>query len=348
MLYTNIITNTMSTVDLYDVLQVDSDCSKKNIIKAYRELAKKYHPDKCKGKEDLFDLINHAFDILSDDVKRDNYDNLRTMSKKNNKQHYQKKAEFDNFISLQENSELSKTKEQAKIDFMESKKLLDEKSGFNQSQYEDEKKNKLSKENMKELIEDIQLSREQEDIELTQENFFEGKKFNLNKFNAIFEKAKEKESATNKNTSLINKPLEYNSYCNNYTPVDSDSTTPFCESNTNINNELYSAIDFSTPISKINITKEELANLPKSSCKDYKKNVSTKKYKNLLDDIIKNRDNETQELKNMKFNDFNKNINDGHMFLHTLGLSDTLQCDDDAEMQKKYQLLLKDREETTI
>ena len=41
----------MSTVNLYDVLDVESDCSKKDIIRAYRNLVKKFHPDKYKDDD---------------------------------------------------------------------------------------------------------------------------------------------------------------------------------------------------------------------------------------------------------------------------------------------------------
>ena len=40
--------------DYYEILGVSADAEQKEITKAYRALAKKYHPDYNKGKEELF------------------------------------------------------------------------------------------------------------------------------------------------------------------------------------------------------------------------------------------------------------------------------------------------------
>ncbi|GJM59190.1 molecular chaperone DnaJ [uncultured Dubosiella sp.] len=62
--------------DYYEVLGVDKGASQDNIKKAYRKLAMKYHPDvnKDPGAEDKFKEINEAYEVLSDEQKRANYD----------------------------------------------------------------------------------------------------------------------------------------------------------------------------------------------------------------------------------------------------------------------------------
>lgn len=60
--------------DYYKTLNVDKNTTKKEIKKAYRELAKEYHPDHG-GNEERFKEINEAYDVLSDDKKRSEYDN---------------------------------------------------------------------------------------------------------------------------------------------------------------------------------------------------------------------------------------------------------------------------------
>lgn len=66
----------MSKRDYYDVLGVSKTASKEEIRKAYRSLSKKYHPDLNKepGAEEKFKEVTEAFEVLSDETKRANYD----------------------------------------------------------------------------------------------------------------------------------------------------------------------------------------------------------------------------------------------------------------------------------
>jgi len=60
--------------DYYDILGVARNASKDEIKKAYRKLAHKHHPDKAGGNAEKFKEINEAYQILSDDAKRAQYD----------------------------------------------------------------------------------------------------------------------------------------------------------------------------------------------------------------------------------------------------------------------------------
>ena len=60
----------------YDVLGVDRNASQEDIKKAYRNLSKKYHPDKTGGDDSKFKEINEAYDTLGDESKRREYDNI--------------------------------------------------------------------------------------------------------------------------------------------------------------------------------------------------------------------------------------------------------------------------------
>lgn len=64
-------------MDLYHILGVTSNASHEEIKRAYHELAKKYHPDRNKEKEaeDKFKNIAHAYGVLSDPIKREQYNN---------------------------------------------------------------------------------------------------------------------------------------------------------------------------------------------------------------------------------------------------------------------------------
>ncbi|CAN4115886.1 unnamed protein product [Withania somnifera] len=64
------------TIDPYKVLGVDKNASQREIQKAFHKLSLQYHPDKnrSKGAQEKFSEINNAYDILSDEDKRKNYD----------------------------------------------------------------------------------------------------------------------------------------------------------------------------------------------------------------------------------------------------------------------------------
>lgn len=68
-------------IDHYKVLGVKQEASGADIKKAYRRLAKKYHPDSTGGdkhKEAKFKEISRAYDVLGDEGKRAEYDALRS------------------------------------------------------------------------------------------------------------------------------------------------------------------------------------------------------------------------------------------------------------------------------
>lgn len=64
----------MSNKDYYQILGVDKNASKDEIKKAFHKLAHKHHPDKNKGDDSKFKEVNQAYQTLSDDGKRAQYD----------------------------------------------------------------------------------------------------------------------------------------------------------------------------------------------------------------------------------------------------------------------------------
>ena len=60
--------------DYYDVLGVARNATKDDIKKAYRKLAHEFHPDKKGGNEQKFKELNEAYQVLSSDEKRAQYD----------------------------------------------------------------------------------------------------------------------------------------------------------------------------------------------------------------------------------------------------------------------------------
>ncbi len=67
----------MENLSYYEILEVSRDADKTTIKKAYRKMAKKYHPDKNAGDKEAeykFKLVNEAYQCLSDEQQRSIYD----------------------------------------------------------------------------------------------------------------------------------------------------------------------------------------------------------------------------------------------------------------------------------
>src|SRR3982750_440469 len=65
--------------DYYESLGVSRDASDADIKKAFRKLAREYHPDVAKNEkqaEEKFKEINEAYEVLGDPAKRKKYDEL--------------------------------------------------------------------------------------------------------------------------------------------------------------------------------------------------------------------------------------------------------------------------------
>lgn len=82
----------MEYKNYYEVLGVSKDASKEDIRKAYKKLAKKYHPDVNSDNpeaETKFKEINEAYEVLKDPEKRRKYDELQNRAK------FQHGSDFD-------------------------------------------------------------------------------------------------------------------------------------------------------------------------------------------------------------------------------------------------------------
>jgi len=107
---------------LYEVLEVSENASKEVIEKAYKVLAKKYHPDlQTSENKQMADKkmkeINEAYDILRDDLKRKSYD-----------EKLKNEREIERKLNIQETTDNSSqmTEEEQKYRQMQRKKYEEE------------------------------------------------------------------------------------------------------------------------------------------------------------------------------------------------------------------------------
>lgn len=103
----------------YEILNVAPDATKQEIKKQYKKLARIYHPDISKSleAEEIFKEINKAVEILLDDEKRRNYDNLRKVNSEIYKNFsYRKqtspKSNYTFFDLFSKNSEFNEVKKE--------------------------------------------------------------------------------------------------------------------------------------------------------------------------------------------------------------------------------------------
>jgi curved DNA-binding protein len=75
----------MDYKDYYKILGVEPEASDEAIKKAYRKLAKEYHPDTASGDkeraENRFKEVSEAYEVLGDKEKRAKYDEMRSRIK---------------------------------------------------------------------------------------------------------------------------------------------------------------------------------------------------------------------------------------------------------------------------
>ncbi len=86
--------------DYYKILGVSQNASADEIKKAYRKLALLYHPDKNpndKVAEEKFKEIAEAYEVLKDEQKRKEFDNLRSFGQNKTRTNYQSNNTYNDF-----------------------------------------------------------------------------------------------------------------------------------------------------------------------------------------------------------------------------------------------------------
>jgi len=172
----------MSTVNLYDVLDVSHDASLKEIKDAHRKLVLKFHSSKYSGDPEFMDMITNAYNTLSNAKKREEYDQMYLISKNSEKDHFDLKTDATSYFNALDTVAEKPSEEELKFRFEQSNYDMDKKHGYKRTT----KIQKMGISDTDKMIDDLKYLRDQEEIETTHDKIF-AEKFDINKFNEAFD-----------------------------------------------------------------------------------------------------------------------------------------------------------------
>jgi len=332
----------MSTVNLYDVLNVAQDSTTKEIKDAYRGLAKEFHPDKPTGDAEMFELVTHAYNILVKPASRAEYDEIYALSKQVETSHFDLKTKAKDYYTALDNDVTKKkrSKDEQKIDFEKAFEDMDRKHGYTRDK---DVADKITEKDTTKRLRDLELAREQDYIEDMHDNLFDGGIFSLDKFNAAFD-------AMHKGpTELIphsGTPMAYNLGLGadvNFSSLDNYEDL-YAEDDT-LGNSLYGSIKLD-PGKKKKLTKEDINKISAAEYTKGHKSGRDKDYIKTLDEKLREREMETKKLDDRTMEDFDPNANcGGYGIFDQLGIKNlnTISWDDDGDIKTRYKRLLEMR-----
>jgi len=325
----------MSTVNLYDVLNISQDSSIREIKNAYNILVKEFHPDKPGGNIEMFELITHAYNVLINPASKIEYDEIyNNLSEQIEKTHHDLKLKSKNYYELQDIEKKKKNKDEKSNEFKKIFESMDRKHKYNRDKELDDK---IPEKNTVKRLRDLQLAREQDDIENTHENIFENGRFDPNIFNAAF-------SEMNKDhTELIphqGNPEAWNPLVvldTNFSTIDNYENL-YTEDD-NICNSIYGSVKLDSSKKKI-LTKEEINKLSSTSYSSHSHKDDD--YDKKLEEKIRQIELEAKVLGSKTFCDFDTNPDCGGYGIIPKNLN-TITWNDDENIQARYKKLLEMR-----
>ncbi|ARF09349.1 DnaJ domain protein [Catovirus CTV1] len=335
-------------IDFYEVLGIeDRNMSTSEIRKKYVKLVVKYHPDKSKDADPkIFALIQRAWDCLGDEQKRKQYDFFFANEQKAKKgDHNNLKRGFDTFMDLKKNEEEDEShKKKAQINFKYASEEMDKKHNFNRKKYEEKAMDPKETSNR---YSNLMLEREQQEIEFAQSRIFpESSKFNedtLKKFNKIFDEYKHKTDKKGKSHIInnINGPTAWNNAFDEqmFTPLDSFDNVYGNDDDTGGLN--YGNLNEFGDEIKVDMDDDDFDNIGEA---DYvtAHNLKGDDYAKDIEKKLREREMETQQLHNKKFEYCDADQDKSFMFTHEVGNMGTIEWDndDDSELHDACNRLL--------
>ena len=341
----------MATVNLYDILGVTPDSSLKDLKTAYRKLVLKYHPDKEDGSEELFELVTYAYNVLSNEQSRSEYDGLYKKFKESEGDFHQLKTRAKEFSSAQAPIQVSgqaqaqsQTQKASKKDeemFKQGWEQLNRQHGFD----EDSQNDSIDEDNARKLYEKMISDRKRQDTEELHERIFEKGVWNGAKFNEAFDLSNKSHMELVPHSG---NPMAWNSSASvPYTEFDNiDKLYTDKEEAGTIENTKYGPVNFD--IKKNKLSKEEIVKL---SGANYTSDHNKKEqgYESMIKKKMADRETETTKYNSRSVSDYDTSDDmGGYGIFSQLGISasNSLLLDfDDKKLKENYKKLLQERKE---
>lgn len=339
----------MSTVNLYDVLNVQHDCDRNDLKNAYKKLVFEFHPDRPNGDAEMFELVTHAFNILSNPKSRAEYDHLFKLSKQSESDHFSLKKQAKLYKKAQKTdiTKSKKGKEEQTNDFKKANVEMDRKRGY----LRDTDDKAIGLKDANRMMSDLSLTREQDDIEYSHEKIFDDGRFDISRFNAAFD------AMHRGPTDLIphsGNPDAYNTidgFASNFSSVDNYEDI-YVDDDKAGYGTAFSTIDFDLRNSSRGkgkkLSKEDINSLQFA---EYTKNHNyiDKDYESGIQKRLRERESQTDMYSDRNFKDFDSDPTcGGYGIFHDIGLGSSgkvgnLTWDNDKDINKQYEKLLKMR-----
>jgi curved DNA-binding protein CbpA len=300
--------------DYYKILGVSRDADMSEIKRKYRHLLAKYHPDKIKLlsetkrkiKQDQYPLIRMAGEVLTNPEKKKFFDLEQKTIKSSDISN--QKSSFEEFVKLQESGITDDSKKKSELEFRKENDKINKIRGFNP-----DPENKLSKQEITKQMQELLAQRDVESIELAQKNMFEGRSFNPNEFNSIFEKNKRKEEKKLKKQRDAGDMIVYE---DQFTAFNDTGLGNFISVDQDYGDIYNEKQDFKDQSKFTKLNKLSMDDISVSSDSDFEYDNDYSKYKNnkLTDDELKRkmaeRELDTKKYDKMSFNEFKSVMDD--------------------------------------
>lgn len=300
--------------DYYKILGVSREDDISDIKRKYRHLLAKYHPDKLKLlpeskrkiKQEQYPLIRMAGEVLTNPEKKKFYDLEQKTIKSSDISN--QKSSFEEFIKLQESGITDESKKRSELEFRKESDKINKLRGFNP-----DSEVKLNKQEMTKNMQELLAQRDVESIELAQKNVFEGRSFNPNEFNSIFEKNKRKEEKKLKKRQEAGDMILYEDQFTAFNDTGLGNFISVEQDYGDIYNEKQDFKDQSK-FTKLNKFNEDEISVSSDSEFEYNNDYSDYKNNKLKDDELKRkmieRESDTKKYDNMRLNEFKSVLED--------------------------------------